>query len=76
MHITEKSTKKTTEKILKWIHITPCNAKQTLLGNYHKIKGKYLQLYLNKFTYKLNRIYFEDKLFDRFVIASISYSYK
>lgn len=40
--------------------------------NYHKIKGKYLQLYLNEFAYKLNRRYFGEKLFDRLIIASIS----
>ncbi|MDI6051371.1 IS1595 family transposase, partial [Flavobacterium sp. XS2P24] len=29
-------------------------------------------LYLNEFVYKLNRRYFEEKLFDRLVIASIT----
>lgn len=72
LHITEKSNKETTKETLKWVHITISNAKRNLLGNYHKIKGKYLQLYLNEFVYKLNRRYFGDKLFDRFVIASIT----
>ncbi|MDG1728722.1 MAG: IS1595 family transposase, partial [Algibacter sp.] len=36
------------------------------------IKGKYLQLYLNEFVYKLNRRYFGDQLFDRLVIANIT----
>lgn len=72
LHITEKSTPETTKETLKWVHITISNAKRTLLGNYHKIKGKYLQLYLNEFVYKLNRRYFEDKLFDRLVIANIT----
>ena len=40
-----------------------------LYGIYHKIKGKYLQLYLDEFCYKLNRRYFGEKLFDRLVIA-------
>ena len=72
LHITEKSTKDTTKETLRWVHITISNAKRNLLGNYHKIKGKYLQLYLNEFVYKLNRRYFEDKLFDRLVIANIT----
>ena len=72
MHITEKSNKETTEETLKWVHIFISNAKRNLLGNYHKIKGKYLQLYLDEFVYKLNRRYFGDKLFDRVVIASIT----
>ncbi len=72
LHVTEKSDKQTTKETLKWVHITISNAKRNLLGNYHKIKGKYLQLYLNEFVYKLNRRYFEEKLFDRLVIAGIT----
>ena len=70
MHITEKSDKETTENTLKWVHIFISNAKRNLLGNYHKIKGKYLQLYLNEFVYKLNRRFFGDKIFDRLVVAA------
>lgn len=72
LHITEKSDKETTKETLKWVHITISNAKRNLLGNYHKIKRKYLQLYLNEFVYKLNRRYFKEKLFDRLVIAAIT----
>ncbi len=72
LHITEKSDKNTTKETLKWVHITISNAKRNLLGNYHKIKGKYLQLYLNEFCYKLNRRYFGDRLFDRLIIANIT----
>ena len=72
LHVTEKSDKETTKETLKWVHITISNAKRNLLGNYHKIKRKYLQLYLNEFIYKLNRRYFEEKLFDRLVIAAIT----
>lgn len=72
LHITEKSTKESTETTLKWVHIAIGNAKRNLLGNYHKIKRKYLQLYLNEFVYKLNRRYFGDRLFDRLVVAAIS----
>ncbi len=61
LHITEKSDKETTKETLKWVHITISNAKR-----------KYLQLYLNEFVYKLNRRYFEEKLFDRLVIAGIT----
>ena len=68
-HITEKSDKKVTETTLKWVHIAISNAKRTLLGVFHKIKGKYLQLYLNKFCYKLNRRYFTDRVFERLTLA-------
>ncbi|WP_264857506.1 transposase, partial [Capnocytophaga catalasegens] len=48
------------------------NAKRNLLCNYHKIKRKYLQLYLDEFVYKLNRRYFGEHLFDRLVLANIT----
>jgi len=72
MHVTEKSSKESTVETLKWVHIFISNAKRNFLGNYHKISGKYLQLYLNEFVYKLNRRYFGDKLFERVVIANIT----
>jgi len=72
LYITEKSSKDTTKETLKWVHIFISNAKRNLLGNYHKIKGKYLQLYLNEFVYKLNRRYFGEQLFDRVVVAAIT----
>lgn len=72
LHISEKSDEQLTKETLRWVHITISNAKRNLLGNYHKIKGKYLQLYLNEFVYKLNRRYFGDRLFERLVIANIT----
>lgn len=72
LHVTEKSDEKLTKETLRWVHITISNAKRNLLGNYHKIKGKYLQLYLDEFVYKLNRRYFGDRLFERLVIANIT----
>jgi len=74
LHITEKSNETTTKETLKWVHIAISNAKRNFAGTYHKIKKKYLQLYLNEFVYKLNRRYFGDKIFDRLVIASITAS--
>jgi transposase-like protein len=72
LHVSEKSSNELTKETLKWVHITISNAKRNLLGNYHKIKGKYLQLYLNEFVYKLNRRYFGERLFERLVIANIT----
>ena len=72
LHVMEKSSKETTEETLKLVHIAISNAKRNLLGNYHKIKRKYLQLYLNEFIYKLNRRYFGDRLFERLIIANIT----
>jgi transposase-like protein len=69
VHIMEKSSKQTTTTTLKWVHIAIANAKRTLLGIYHKIKGKYLQLYLDEFCYKLNRRYFKNNVFERLTFA-------
>lgn len=68
-HYSEQSTKETTNSTLKWVHIAISNAKRNFLGVYHKIEGKYLQLYLNEFCYKLNRRYLGERLFDRLSIA-------
>ena len=69
IHMSEKSSETTTKETLKWVHIAISNAKRNFLGVYHKIKRKYLQLYLDEFCYKLNRRYFGERLFDRLVIA-------
>jgi len=42
IHVSEKSTPQTTKNALHWVHIAISNAKRTVLGIYHKIKGKYL----------------------------------
>jgi hypothetical protein len=72
IHITEKSIEQTTKETLKWVHIAISNSKRNFVGTYHKIKKKYLQLYLNEFIYKLNRRYFGERIFDRLIIASIT----
>ena len=72
IHMTEKSNEQTTKETLKRVHIAISNEKRNFTGNYHKIKKKYLQLYLNEFVYKLNRRYFGERIFDRLVIANIT----
>jgi len=71
IHMTEKSNERTTKETLRWVHIAIGNAKRDL-QKFHKIKRKYLQLYLNEFIYKLNRRYFGERIFDRLIIASIT----
>lgn len=68
-HVMEKSNKETTISSLKWVHIAISNARKNFLGVYHKMKGKYLQNYLDEFCYKLNRRYFGKRLFERATIA-------
>ena len=71
VHVSEKSTKQTTQDLLKWVHIAISNAKRTLLGIFHKINGKYLQNYLDEFTYKLNRRH-SSNLFHRLLVAVVN----
>ncbi len=68
-HYEEKSTKESAITTFQWVHIAISNAKRWLLGIHHKIKGKYLQAYLDEFCYKVNRRYFGQRLFDRLVLA-------
>ncbi|MDN3667758.1 IS1595 family transposase [Echinicola jeungdonensis] len=55
---------------LKWVHIAISNLKKQL-QTYHMISERMMQNYLDEFSYKLNRKYFGQKLFDRLIIASI-----
>jgi len=60
-------------KVLPWVHIAISNAKRQLLDIYHQTSPEYLQSYLNEFCYKFNRRYFGEYLFDRLMVASVSY---
>ena len=59
--------------MLPWVHIVISNAKRLLLDIYHDVEPQYLQSYLNEFCYMYDRQYFGDKLFDRLLIACVSY---
>ena len=59
--------------VLPWVHIAISNAKRILLDIHHDIKPEHLQGYLNEFCYNFNRRYFGEALFDRLLVASISY---
>ena len=60
-------------KVLPWVHIAISNAKRQLLDIYHQINPEYLHSYLNEFCYIFNRRYFGEQLFDRLIVASVSY---
>lgn len=68
-HLMEKSSNELTNTTLKWVHLAIRNAKANFSSTYHKMKKKYLQNYLDEFCYKLNRRYYNTKIFDRLVIA-------
>jgi hypothetical protein len=60
--------------VLLRVHTAISNAKRQLLGVYYKMKPEYLQYYLNQFCYKFNRRYFGEKLFDRLLVAALTYT--
>lgn len=66
--------KKDGSKALPWVHIVISNAKRLLLNTHHRIDDDFLQSYLNEFCFKFNRRYF-DNIFDRLLIASVSYKW-
>lgn len=68
-HLPEVTPSKEAHKKLPWVHTQIANAKRELLGIHHSINRKYLQNYLNEFTYKLNRRNFESDMFDRMILA-------
>ena len=72
-HRPEVIPKKEIGKMLPWVHIAISNAKRMMLDIFHDIEPEYLQNYLNEFCYKFNRRYFGENLFDRLMIASVSY---
>lgn len=61
-------------KMLPWVHIAIGNVKRLLLDMHHQLTKEYLQYYLNEFCYKFNRRYFGEAIFDRLLIAAVSYN--
>lgn len=70
-HVARKTPPDQAEKLLPWVHTTISNLKRTLLGIHHNLKDIYLQNYLNEFCFKVNRRYFEEKLFERMMVAAV-----
>ena len=56
--------------LLHWLHIIISNAKAFILGTYHGLPQKYLQSYLDEYTFRFCRRDFGPALTDRLVIAS------
>ena len=54
-----------------WMHTFISNAKRMILGTYHHVKAKHLDQYLAEFTYRANRRWREESLFDRLLIAAL-----
>lgn len=60
-------------KVLPWVHIAISNSKSLLQSIHHGVKPEFLQEYLNEYCYKFNRRYFGEDMFDRLLLAGVSY---
>ena len=54
------------------IHPLISHIKRMLLGTYHGVTSKYLQLYLSEYIYRFNRRYWPEQLFYRLLNASVT----
>lgn len=59
----------TVDYIMKWVHIVISNAKTFVLGTYHGACKEHLQMYLDEFSYRFNRRFWEGQLFNRLLGA-------
>lgn len=59
-------------KVLPWVHVLASNSKRFILLTHHGIKPKYLDRYLAEFTYRYNRRYWQDQLFERLLYSCLT----
>ena len=57
------------EAFLPWVHILISNVKRFLQGTHHRESPKHLQRFLDEFTYRFNRRWWQGQLFDRLLTA-------
>ena len=58
-------------KLLPWVHILISNCKAFLRGTFHGVSTKHLHRYLAEFTYRFNRRFWQDQLFERMINACL-----
>ena len=64
-HVAKVTPPEQASEWLPWVHIVISNFKAFVLGTYHGISGNYVQEYLNEYTYRLNRRFWEDEIPNR-----------
>ena len=58
---------------LPWVHIVISNFKTFILGTHHGISGKYVQEYLDEYTYRLNRRFWETEIPNRLLRLAVNH---
>jgi transposase-like protein len=56
---------------LPWVHTVIANVKSMLRGAHHGVSRKYLQRYLDEFSYRFNRRHWPSELFNRLLKATV-----
>jgi ribosomal protein L37AE/L43A len=64
--------RKKLDKHLPWVHTLISNIKSALVGTYHGVSRKYLQLYLDEYIYRFNRRWCRFELQTRLVTACLA----
>jgi len=59
-------------RLLPWIHKVISNAKTVVRGTHRGVSEKHLQAYLSEITYRFNRRFWEQELFDRLIQACVT----
>lgn len=59
-------------RLLPWIHKVISNAKTVIRGAHRGVSEKHLQAYLSEITYRFNRRFWEQELFDRLIQACVT----
>jgi len=60
-------------EVLPWVHIAISDAKRQIVNTFRDVKPEFLQKYLDEFCYKFNQRYFGEALFNRLLVACVSY---
>lgn len=55
--------------LLHWLHVVISNAKAFILGTYHGLPKKYLQSYLDEYSFRFSRRNFGETLLNRLALA-------
>ena len=58
---------------LPWVHIVISNFKTFIMGTHHGISGKYVQEYLDEYTYRLNRRFWESEIPNRLLRLAVNH---
>jgi len=57
------------KKHMPWVHILISNLKSSIRAVFHGVSKKHLQRYLDEYSYRFNRRFVENQLFDRLLVA-------